>query len=85
MGKSKVINSVRDYAKKLCNNLQVDFTSRTIVTTAVTGTAAVSINGETTCSVFNLKTVKDKIKYSEEFDKTVMVIIDEISFMAANN
>ena len=49
MGKSKVINSVRDYAKKLCNNLQVDFTSRTIVTTAVTGTAAVSINGETTC------------------------------------
>ena len=81
MGKSKVINSVRDYAKKLCNNLQVDFTSRTIVTTAVTGTAAVSINGETTCSVFNLKTVKDKIKYSEEFDETVMVIIDEISFM----
>lgn len=81
MGKSKVINSVRDYAKKLCNNLQVDFTSRTIVTTVVTGTAAVSINRETTCSAFNLKTVKDKIKYSKEFDDTVMVIIDEISFM----
>ena len=45
-GKSRVINAVRNYAKNLCNFLKVDFDKRTILTTALTGVAAVSINGE---------------------------------------
>ena len=78
-GKSKVINSVIDYCKKLCTYYMVPFTKRTIVVTAMTGSAAVSIFGETAHSAFCLMrtiTAKD----IEEWRDTLMVIVDEISF-----
>ena len=47
-GKSRVIHLVCHYCKMLCEELSVEFTKQTIVVTAMTGTAAVNINGETT-------------------------------------
>ena len=54
-GKSKVINSAKYYYKKLCDNLNIEFNKRTTVVTALTGAAAVSINGETTAKACQLK------------------------------
>ena len=58
-GKSRVLkNGMRHYCKLLCNELGVEFTKRTIVVTAVTGSAAVTIHGETmhlACSLCSRK------------------------------
>ena len=80
-GKSRVINALRAYAKNLCTQLRVTCDRRTIITTAITGTAAVGIGGETTCSACSLRTKLHNLKHNEDFDNSVMVIVDEVSFM----
>ena len=54
------------------------FDKRTIVVTALTGSAAVSINGETTHSACQLNH-KD-VTQDDEWIDTIMVIVDEVSF-----
>ena len=82
-GKSRVINAVRNYAKNLCNFHKVNFDKRTIMTTALTGVAAVSINGETTHSACKISINNDTKPQPErkEYENTIMIIIDEISFI----
>ena len=53
-GKSRVLNGMRHYCKLLCNQLGVEFNKRTIVITAVTGSAAVTIHRETMHSACSL-------------------------------
>ena len=77
-GKSQVIDTVKTYCKTLCDNLNVKFDRRTIVVTALTGSAAIAINGETTHSACKLNSTV--VTQSEEWNDTIMIIIDEISF-----
>ncbi|KAG7361637.1 PIF1-like helicase [Nitzschia inconspicua] len=82
-GKSHVIKTACQYAQKLCKALGVKFDKRTIVFTALTGAAAVSINGETTAGAFAFKRkVKDEL---EEFKNTYLVIVDEVSFASVED
>ncbi|KAG7374217.1 PIF1-like helicase [Nitzschia inconspicua] len=77
-GKSHVIKTVCRYAQKLCEELRVKFNKRSIVVTALTGAAAVSINGETTAKAFAFKReVRNEL---EEFKNAYLVIVDEVSF-----
>jgi AAA domain len=78
-GKSYVITSYVQYCRELCSNLGVKFDSRTIVVTAITGAAAVSIRGETTSSALclNREIKQDDI---DKWEYTYDVIVDEISF-----
>jgi hypothetical protein len=79
-GKSKVINEVLSYCKEYCDQIMVPFTDRTIVVTALTGVAAVLINGETLHSaahVFNKEITSQMI---ERWQDARLLIIDEISF-----
>ena len=77
-GKSEVINSVKYYCKTLCDNLNIEFNKRTIVVTALTGAAAVSINGETTAKACQLKS--NNVEEDSAWEHTIMLIVDEISF-----
>ena len=47
-GKSRVIDAVMQYGREYVENLGLIFTRQTIVVTAMSGVAAVNINGETT-------------------------------------
>ncbi|KAG7352450.1 AAA domain containing protein [Nitzschia inconspicua] len=77
-GKSHVIKTVCRYAQKLCEELRVKFNKRSIVVTALTGAAAVSINGKTTAKAFAFKReVRNELK---EFKNAYLVIVDEVSF-----
>lgn len=78
-GKSWVIKSVMHYCRKLCANHKVPFTKRTVVVTAMTGSAAVSIFGETAHSAFCLNR-NIKSQDVDEWKDTLMIIVDEISF-----
>mmetsp|Transcript_45114 Transcript_45114/g.109778 ORF Transcript_45114/g.109778 Transcript_45114/m.109778 type:complete len:571 (+) Transcript_45114:3498-5210(+) len=79
-GKSHVIKHVITYAQKAMENMNVVFNKRTIVVTAITGSAAVSIRGETTCGAACLKSRKIKTSVIEDYANTYMFICDEISF-----
>ena len=79
-GKSRVINAVISYCKQLCDNANIEFNKRTIVVTALTGSAAVSILGETTHSACYLNTKRYTPEMIDEWAETRMVIVDEISF-----
>ncbi|KAG7367433.1 PIF1-like helicase [Nitzschia inconspicua] len=82
-GKSLVIKTVSRYAQKLCEALHVKFDKRSIVVTARTGAAAVSINGETTAKAFAFKReVRNEL---EEFKHAYLVIVDEISFASVED
>ncbi|KAG7344343.1 PIF1-like helicase [Nitzschia inconspicua] len=82
-GKSHVIKTACQYAQELCKAIGVKFDKRTIVVTALTGAAAVSINGETTPGAFAFKRkVKDEL---EEFKNTYLVIVDEVSFASVED
>ncbi|KAG7358147.1 PIF1-like helicase [Nitzschia inconspicua] len=82
-GKSLVIKTVSRYAQKLCEALHVKFDKRSIVVTALTGAAAVSINGETTAKAFAFKReVRNEL---EEFKHAYLVIVDEISFASVED
>ena len=76
--KSEVINPMRHYCKLLCNELSIEFTERTIVISTITRSAAVSIHGETMhCSCdFN-----PKLRTDDDWDNTIMVVVDEIEFI----
>ena len=59
-GKTKVINSVKLYCKLFCDAIGVEFHRRTIVVTALTGAAAVGINGEIVHSACKLRSKSKK-------------------------
>ena len=72
--------AVLGYCKRLCNKVGMEFNKRTIVVTALTGAAAVSIFGETVHSACFLNTKKIKTEMTEEWKDTLLVVVDEISF-----
>ncbi len=79
-GKSHVLNAVLDCAKQFCLNLGVLFDRRTIVVTAITGVAAVSIQGETMHGAVRLgKEVKTE--HINQWKNARLIIIDEVSFL----
>jgi hypothetical protein len=82
-GKSRVLTSCVIYAKKFCMNLNLRFDSRSIVVTALTGAAAVSLHGETLHSAAALQR---KVTGSdiEEWKFSFMIFVDEISFASKN-
>ena len=79
-GKSKVIHSVLEYCKGFCSLIDYPFDKRTIVVTALTGSAAVNIGGETTHSACLINKKIIQATDIEDWQDTALVIIDEISF-----
>ena len=79
-GKTRVINALLHYAESFCSELNVKFTNRTIVVTAITGVAATGIKGETLCSAAHLYTEKITSDHAKEWENSQMLILDEISF-----
>jgi hypothetical protein len=79
-GKSKVINEVLSYCKEYCEQIMVPFTDRTIVVTALTGVAAVLINGETLHSAAHVYNKIITAEMIERWQDARLLIIDEISF-----
>ena len=69
---------MRHYCKLLYNEFGIEFTKRTIVRSTITGSAAVSIHGETmhTSCDFNSKLGTD-----DDWNNTIMVVVYEISFI----
>ncbi|KAG7345206.1 PIF1-like helicase [Nitzschia inconspicua] len=64
--------------KKMFGAMGLTFDKQTIVATALTGAAAVSINGETTAKAFALnREIRNEL---DEFRNTYLVFVDEISF-----
>ena len=78
-GKSKVVNAAIEYCQKLCAEINMKFTKRTIDVTALTGAAAVSIFGETTYTACYLNG-RVNAQHVDEWSYTSLVIIDKISF-----
>lgn len=86
-GKSHVIKHVMNYCRRFCEMIQYPFTRHTILVTALTGVAAVSIGGETLHGASKIgvgrgkgmsqQTIQDK---REEWEETRMIIVDEVSF-----
>ena len=73
-GKSHVLKSVVRYAKSMCRNLSVKYDKRTIVVTALTGAAAVGINGETT---HNACAINQEVDGEvEEWTNAYMLVVD---------
>ena len=58
--------------------------TKEIVVTALIGVAAVSINGETTSKAFGLNS-KNEVSFDEEWENTIMIIVDEISFASKSD
>ena len=80
-GKSHVVNELMQYAKEFTNNLEFVFDTRTIVVTALSGVAAVSIGGET---IHSAACLNRKIPNDDDSWKNVrLLIIDEVSFMSS--
>ena len=87
-GKSRVIHAVTDYCKNFFIHKNLTFTKRTIIVSALTGAAAVSIHGQTTHSALHLNCKLNDTSCKDEkwttrkknFEQTYMIIIDEISF-----
>ena len=80
-GKSKVLNAVKSYGKNFSENMGATFMKRAIVVTALTGTAAVTIGGETAhgaCSLFkaNNNIGADVVEWADSY----LVIVDEVCF-----
>ena len=85
-GKSECIRQTILYCRSFCENLRVKFTRNTIRVTALTGVAAVAINGETIDSAACLG--KDFGNYLDsDYDNWAecrLLIIDEVSFMGSD-
>ena len=79
-GKSRVIDALMHYCRSYCSELGTQFNDRTIVVTAMTGVAATSIQGETTCSATRLACERITSDHIDEWENTRLLIIDEISF-----
>jgi hypothetical protein len=80
--KAKILENLIAYAKQFSQNIGHDFTDRTILLTAITGTAATEIGGCTSASafVFMRRTEHDGLKDIQFFNDTRLSVIDEISF-----
>ena len=70
------------YAKQFSQNIEHEFTDRTILLTAMTGAAATEIGGRTTASVYGYlrKSSTARMTDIDFFQDTRLNIIDEISF-----
>jgi hypothetical protein len=68
------------YTKAFSKNIGHHFTSDTIRISAITGSAAIAIEGDTTCRHFGLAKAKVDISDIEKCADTRMNIVDEISF-----
>ena len=70
------------YAKQFSSEINHTFTRTTIRITALTGSAATDLGGETTHREFKLRTNKHHATIDEiqAFDDTRLVIVDEVSF-----
>lgn len=80
-GKSTVINLTVAYARSFCDVLGHEFTSRTIVLTAMSGVAATLLHGETAHMALGMNKKKPLPNWmKEDYTDTRLVIIDEISF-----
>jgi PIF1-like helicase len=81
-GKTTIIDLVIEYGREYCSYMKnYQFTSRTIVVTAMTGVAATLLLGETTHSAVYLNQQKDiQPEQVEAWESTRLLIIDEISF-----
>jgi hypothetical protein len=81
-GKSTVIDLVTEYARDYCSYMEdYQFTSRTIVVTAMSGIAATLLMGETTHSAVYLNQKTDiKAEQVDAWRDTCLLIVDEISF-----
>ena len=85
-GKTTVIDLIIEYARQFCKNLRYDFTTRTIVVSALTGVAATHLNGETVHSALHLNRKKGlEPEQIENWEQTVLLIIDEISFASGDD
>ena len=80
-GKSRVVKELLKYAEEYCSRLNFKFDLRTIITSAMSGVAAVSINGETTHSVAALNKNEPTQEDIESWANARLLIIDEVSFM----
>ena len=79
--KSHVISQVLQYASAFTKLLQVLFTKRTIVVTAMTGVAATSIRGETIhCAAMLFSDKEPTIEQTKQWKEARLLILDEISF-----
>jgi hypothetical protein len=81
-GKTAVIDLLMEYAREYCSYLDnFEFTSRTIVVTAMTGVAATILMGETIHSAAYLNQKRPiEAEQVELWQSTRLLIIDEISF-----
>ena len=83
-GKTTVIDLIMEYSREYCSYMDnYEFTSRTIIVTAMTGVAATLLLGETTHSAVYLNQ-KRPIEAGQVdcWAETRMLFIDEISFAA---
>ena len=78
-GKSHVILSTVKYCKNFCDNLGVKFNRHSICCTALTGAAAVAINGQTVHTATSFYTDPSE-QMKEDFKDCLMIIVDEVSF-----
>ncbi len=78
------MESLIAYAKQFSQNINHQFTDRTILLTAITGSAATEIGGRTSASVFGYLRKSDNATHEDInfFNDTRLSIIDEISFAA---
>jgi PIF1-like helicase len=81
-GKTTVIDLVLEYAREYCSYMEgFEFTSRTILVTAMTGVAATLLMGDTTHSALYLNQTKPLTPQQIElWEETRLLIIDEVSF-----
>jgi hypothetical protein len=86
-GKTAVIDLLMEYAREYCSYLDnFEFTSRTIVVTAMTGVAATILLGETTHSAVYLNQKRPiEAEQVELWAGTRLLIIDEISFASKDD
>ena len=85
-GKSECIRQTLIYCRSFCQNLRVKFTKCTIRVTALTGVAAVSINGETIDSAAYLNGDINKLDQTDydNWAECRLLIVDEVSFMGSD-
>jgi hypothetical protein len=86
-GKTAVIDLLMEYAREYCSYIDnFEFTSRTIVVTAMTGVAATILLGETTHSAVYLNQKRPlEAEQVELWSSARMLIIDEISFASKDD
>ena len=85
-GKSRVIKSVMCHCESFYKNLNLPFDRQTIVVTALTGAAAVEINGETThvaCGLRKKTGVTGEM--IAQWANAPLVIVDEVLFSSESN